>query len=319
MATLTQSAALRPAMVRSHPVTIHQVFDDPETALRLVEGLAPYPTTAKLHNLGATMGAAARAPWFKAYCNDPLFMENPRWIAASREAFGAKIVRPFAAMVNLNLATPLGVPHLDLAQFRGFGAPQAPVWLLQNMAHSGLFDDWMVPIASGLCWFTRASNGGFEYWPDGLDGPSGIERAPMWNHGLVSDNEFMWHRMEDIGTPEEQAQVHAVMHYDNRLHALPDGGWELRAGDKMLLRFDPGTVRISILWKAHVFTDEAHLASFEDSRFDLTAGQVVETYLADLAARGISARAPGDPFADDDWRELLQRVYSPPIEHLRGS
>ncbi|MCW1428166.1 hypothetical protein [Novosphingobium sp. JCM 18896] len=318
MASLAQVAALRPAMVRSRPVRVDAVFDDPTAVLRLLRERGPYQTTAAVHNLGATMGAgAASAPWFKAYLDDPLFIENSRWIAAAREAFGAAIVRPFAAMVNLNAATPGGVPHLDLAQFRGFGAQQAPVWLLQNMAHAGLFNDWMTPIASGLAWFYRGRDGGFEYFPDGPQAPSVTERAPLWNVGVMSDNEFMWHRVEPIGTPEEQGRVRALMHFDNRLHAI-EGGWEMRRGDDCLIRFGLDQVRISILWKAHVFTDAAHLASFEDERLNLTLEQVVDGYQADLIARGIAAKRPSDPLADDEWREVLQRVYAPPIEHLRA-
>ena len=313
MATM---APLRPAFVRSHPVRMDAVFDDPEAALALIVARGVYQTTGKVHNLGATMGAAATAPWFKGYLDDPLFLQNPRWIGAARKAFSAEIVRPFACMANLNLATPLGVPHLDLPQFRGFGAQQAPVWLLLNMSNSGLFHDWMAPIASGLMWFNNDATGGFEYWPDGLDAPSVVERAPAWNTGVMSDNEFMWHRMEAIGTPEEAARVRALMRYDNLLHALPGGGWEMRDGDQVLMAFAPGAMRISVLWKAHVFTDHAHLASFEDERLNLTLNQVVDTYTADLARRGIVADVPADPLSDNAWRELLQRVYSPPLTHL---
>jgi hypothetical protein len=292
------------------------VFDDPDALLELIACRAPFQTTGKLHNLGATMGMAATAPWFKGYLDDPVFLENPRWIAAAREAFSAEIVRPFACMVNLNLATPLGVPHLDLPQFRGFKAPDAPVWLLLNMSNSGLFHDWMVPFASGLIWFNKASTGGFEYWPDGLDAPSVTERAPAWNRGVMSDNEFMWHRMEAIGSPEEQSRVRAFMRCDNLLHHMPDGGWQMRDGDEVLMDFAPGAMRISVLWKAQVFTDERHLASFEDERLNLTLGQVVDGYRGDLARRGVTTRVPADPLADEEWRDLLQRVYSPPIGHL---
>jgi hypothetical protein len=318
MATQAHVIPLRPAMVRSHPVRVSAVFGDPDHVIERLCNGGPYQTTAALHKLAGTMGAAAaKAPWFKAYLDDPLFIQNERWIDAARAAFGARIVRPFAAMVNLNAATPGGVPHLDLPQFRGFGAQQAPVWLLLNMSHSRLFQDWMTPIASGLCWFHKGSDGGFEYWPAGLDAPSVTEHAPLWNVGVMSDNEFMWHRVEPIGTPPEQERVRAAMRYDNLLHHVP-GGWEMRDGDQLLMRFSPEQIRISILWKAHVFTDEAHLASFEDERLNLTLDAIVDGYDADLRARGIKVAVPSDPLADDQWRELLQRVYAPPIDHLRN-
>jgi hypothetical protein len=317
MATQLKIEPLRPAFVRSHPVRMDPVFDDPDAVLDLIAAHAPYETTAKVHNLAATLGTSAMtAPWFKGYVSEDPFLHNPRWIEAAREAFSAEIVRPFACMVNLNAATPLGVPHLDLPRFRGFGAPEAPVWLLLNMSHSGLFADWMVPFASGLMWFNDSPTGGFEYWPDGLDAPPVTEPAPAWNRGVMSDNEAMWHRMEAIGTAEEAERVRGLMRYDNLLHHRPDGGWQMRDGDEVLMDFAPGTMRISVLWKAHVFTDEAHLASFEDERLNLTVEQVVDIYLADLRARGEAAKAPADPYADNEWRDLLQRVYAPPIWHL---
>jgi hypothetical protein len=132
----------------------------------------------------------------------------------------------------------------------------------------------------------------------------------------MSDNEFMWHRMEAIGTPEEQSVVRALMRYDNLLHHMPDGSWKMRNGEEALMDFAPGAMRISVLWKAQVFTDERHLASFEDDRLNLTLEQVVDSYLGDLARRGVATRAPADPLADKEWRELLQLVYSPPLRHL---
>lgn len=317
LATASRIEPLRPAIVRSHPVRIPRVFDDPDKVLRLIAEGGPYSTTAKYHNLGETLGAkAASAPWFKTHLNHTELLENPRWINAAREAFGADIVRPLTVALNLNAATPLGVPHLDLPRFRGFGAPAMPVWLLLNMAHSGLFHDWMLPFASGLCWFNRDESGAFEYWPDGLNAPSMIEPAPMWNRGVVGDNEFMWHRTGAIGTDEEQQQVRARMRYDNTLHALPDGGWEMRNNDEVLCRFAPGRIRISLLWKANVFTNESHLASFEDQRLNLTIEKVVDLYIADLGERGHRVSVPSDPLSDVNWRELLQSVYAPEISHL---
>lgn len=318
---MTHSAelvGLRPAMVRSHPVRMERVFDDPEAVLHLLAEHGPYRTTAKVHNLAATMGrAAANTPWFREYLDDPVFLENENWIAAAREAFGAEIVRPFKVMVNFNAATPGGVPHVDLPLFRGFGAPEVPVWLLLNMSNAGLFNDWIAPIASGLAWFYKGRDGGFEYWPDGLHAASVIERAPMWNVGVMSDNEFMWHRVEPIGTVEEQARLAALMDYDNTLYRVADG-WEMRLDDRALARFAEDELRISILWKAYVFTDASHLASFEDARLNLTVEQVVDAYIADLDRRGIAAARPADPFLDEAWRELLQRTYPAPVDHLKN-
>src|SRR5262249_7029397 len=159
-----------------------------------------------------------------------VFLHNPRWIDAAKASFDATIVKPMRCLLNLNGPTPDGGAHLDLPAYRGFAAPQAPVWLLMNMTYSGLFHPWMTPIASGLAWFYRGRGGEFEYWPDGLDAPSEMEKPPLWNCGVMSDNEFMWHRVASIGAEADQKKLAAAMSYDAKVHWLGDG-WEIRNGE----------------------------------------------------------------------------------------
>jgi hypothetical protein len=68
-------------------------------------------------------------------------------------------------------------------------------------------------------------------------------------------------------------------------------------------------VRISLLWKAYVFRDHDHLASFEDRSMDLTPAQVVEIYRQDLATKGLELAGPDDLFTDNRWRRTLEATY----------
>ncbi len=156
--------------------------------------------------------------------------------------------------MNVNTATPAGAAHLDLPTFRGSHRWPPHVWLLMAMSYSGLFAEWMVPIASGLAWFYCGVGGNFEYWPDGPDRPSQREASPLWNVGQISDNEYMWHRVGAIGRPED-VPAPGVVRSESLLHHAGGAAWEIRDGDEVKLRTDLDQLRISLLWKAFVFRD----------------------------------------------------------------
>lgn len=305
-----QKMALRPEGLRSRPVRMAKVFDDPEAVLSLIRRLAPYRTMAAYFG-GQGLGDAQETdvPWFLDVPEAKILTENPHWIAAAREAFDAEIVQPLHCTINLNAPAPQGQAHTDLPVFRGFAAPQAPIWLLMNMVRSGLFFSWLVPVASGLAWFWRGSGGEFQYWPDGPDAPPVCERAPLWNQGVMSDNEVMWHRVGAIGDAAGQAELAGGLCARVRMHCTAKG-WEIRDDDgRAITRYAADGVRISLLWKAYVFKDEAHLASFENSDYNLDLDQVVAIYRADLAARGLSAPRSANPIDDPEWQAILDRTY----------
>lgn len=226
-------------------------------------------------------------------------MHNPNWFAAAREAFGAEIIRPIHVTLNLNAPAPLGPPHIDQPAFRGFTDAQAPIWLLMAMSRSRLFLPWLVPVASGLVWFWRGEGGGFEYWPDGPEGRPSIEQPPMWNTGVMSDNEVMWHRVREFGAAGEQEALARSLRASALVH-WTGKDWEIRQDGATLMRLAPDEMRISLLWKAYVFKDEAHLSSFEDSSYDLDLGQVVEIFCDDLVKRGLLVHQPADPLGDSE-------------------
>jgi hypothetical protein len=312
--TLSPAQQLRPAAMQAKPVRLEAVFADPEEIVRKVRARAPYPTVTAHHNIGDTMDWKGSFPWFKTHVDDPAFLEVPAFVTAAKESFAAGIVRPTACAINLYGPMGSGPPHLDAPLYRGFSYRNAPIWFLMNMTYSGLFYDWMVPQASGLAWFYDGEGGEFEYWGDGAAAPPARVDAPMWNVGVMSDNEFMWHRVGPIGPKALQERLHGALRASDKLHYVGDGAWEIRDGDRIVQRLAPREVRLSMLWKAQVFRDEAHLASFEDRMLDLDLRQVVHMYLEDLRAKGLNVDRPADPFADERWRRVLQATYAPPFD-----
>jgi hypothetical protein len=301
--------ALRPAAMQSVPVRLDRMFNDPDIVIDLIKARAPYPTLAEYHQMQDSLGGAQTRPWFRTHFQDELLLQNPRWLQAAKDAFSAQIVRPFKCILNLNGPMPAGGVHVDLPVYRGFAAPAAPVWLLMNMTYSGLFQPWMVPIASGLAWFYRGVGGEFEYWADGTHAPPRIETTPMWNTGVMSDNEFMWHGVRAIGTPEDQKKLNGVLNVSDRLHYRGGEEWEIRDGARLVARLSPSQLRISLLWKAYVFLNDEHLASFENRDMDLTLDQVIDIYREDLASKGVTVRRPADAINDVPWRKVLEGNY----------
>lgn len=307
----SEAESLRPAFMQSQPVWIERVFDDPNAVLDLIRDRGPYPTMAEFHQLRGSIGGERVMPWFRTHFTDELLLHSRPWIEAAKAAFSATIVEPQGCILNLNLPLPTGGGvHVDLPIFRGFRAPSAPVWLLMNMSYSGMFHAWMVPIASGLVWFYRGVGGDFEYWPEGPEAPSRRVRSPLWNSGLMSDNEFLWHRVGPIGSKADQDRL-AGLRVSDQLHHTADGCWEVRDGARPVARFSADQLRISLLWKARVFKDAAHRASFADARMNLQLDDVVEIYCDDLARRGVHVRRLEDPLNDVAWRETLQANYPP--------
>jgi len=313
---MTLDAPVRPKRQLAPPRRLEPAFEDPEGVLALVRAHAPYRTQEKVHK---HPGVTRTGGWFRNFWalggralldGAERYLNNPRFVDAAKESFGAEVVRPVAMMTNLNLPMAGLPPHLDLPFFRGCMKREIPAWMLVPMGYSGLFHDWAVPVASAITWFYDGDGGEFEYWPDGLDAPSRSERPPYWNHAVLADNEYMWHRVGPLGRPDEFVPADGVP-YDAALALSVDGRWEVRDGDTVLSRWPFEKVRLSILWKAYCFADEAEAQAFEDGSHDLTPEAITRLFLEDLERRGERADRP-ESFDDPAWKATLERVYAAP-------
>ena len=312
MNAVSKIEPLRPEYLESEPVLVENVFDDPDKILSIVKANAPYRTVAAYH--GDLAEGSDTAGWFRKRFDDELFLNNPRWIAAAKRAFSAEIVRPYFCALNVNVPGPAGICHTDLPTFRGLTVDQTPFWFLACMGLSRLFQPWMVPFAAGLVWFYRGANGSFEYWLNGTDEPPSAIQSPIWNTGLMSDNLVMYHRIGAVGSEEDQARYRGVFQNSDVIHYTDQDRWDVYNGDTLKASLTPDQVRISFLWGAQVFRDEAHLASFEDPTLNLTVDQVVDMFHEDLRAKGVILSKPTNPFEDVEWRRVIESNYRPPFD-----
>lgn len=305
--------ALRSNAMLVKPKVIDPALEEPARMLSLLRSGGPYPLWAAIndrHEHGKDL------PWFQTFwaryeqALHPSFEEffyNERFIEASRATFGAQVVVPSSLLVNMNAPMPGGHPHLDKPLFRG--ARDFHFDLLLAMGHSGLFHRWAVPFASIICWYYRGLGGDFDYWPDGPTGRRKTISAPIWNVGVVSDNEYMFHRVGGVGADCEHF---AAGELGRHACLQPEGdGWNIIDGGRRI-HIPPDKMRVSLLWKALVFRDEAHRAEYESGSGDLTIERTLQILSEDLERRGLGKLDLRAGYADEANRRLIHQVYRAP-------
>ena len=310
--------ASRPLSPIARPVKLETAFTDPGEVLALIRQGAPYKTQEAAHR---HPDVTRTGGWFRNFWAlggkvvmdgaAPLF-RNDIFIRAAKKAFNAEVVQPIAMTTNLNLPMAGLPPHLDLPFFRGLMNREVPAWMLVPMGYSGLFHHWAVPVASAITWFFDGEGGELEYWPEGLDGASRIERPPYFNTAILADNEYMYHRVGSVGREEDWLADDAIP-FDARLH-LEDDRWIVREDGRELFAHAYSRVRLSVLWKAYCFETEHAVTAFHNRTDDLTPSMVTEIFSADLRDRGIPHEPPTGDMPDETWKAVLEAAYpAPPL------
>lgn len=305
------------------PVFIERVLDDDFDFRGMVERNAPYaPVQRYFANAAEARSQSSRgplviAPNFRgdwAYQTPhvegaEVFLHHAGFRDAAAEMFGSERVRPFAVFANLTwqLPFPQGAGHTDVPEFRGVNRSEHPTWLLNAMGHSRLFESERVDIATAVAWFYRGADGGFDYWPEGPDGPRRVHEGAIHNTAIVGDNDRMFHRVRAVG--DRAAGLPQGMTLDSRLEHRGGERWRVQDGDATIGAFDWPALRISVSWKAIVFADEAEERAYDEHTRDLTLDDVLDRFEADLDRRGMRMPRPQDPHHDEAFVELISSAY----------
>ncbi|MDQ6697863.1 MAG: hypothetical protein M3Z46_10465, partial [Actinomycetota bacterium] len=198
------------------------------------------------------------------------FLHHPALIGAARRIHGREVVVPAIAYANLLLPGQELAVHTDVPEFRGADRRRYPQWLMVVMLHSGLFDAWRMPIATGVSYFGAAAGGALSFWPDGADGPVRLIE-PRHNTAVVTDTDRAFHGVDRVGSNDTAPPpIEAGMVMDPR----EDGGWTLRLGDAPTETYGPDEVRFSVSWKAYCFADEDEHEAWRTHSDDLTLDQI---------------------------------------------
>jgi hypothetical protein len=211
------------------------------------------------------------------------FRDHEALIDAARRIHDRPVIEPAIVYANLFLPGQELATHTDVPEFRGLHRKLVPQWLLVVMHHSGLFDRWRLPIATGIAWFGDPEGGALAYWPDGPEGE--VARLPAdHNTAAVLDTDSVFHAVEPVGPPDATVPDLAA---GSVLGAESDGRIVLRdpAGvEERAYRWEE--LRFSVSWKAYCFVDLEARDSWRDHTDDVELSFVLDALVQDLAERG---------------------------------
>jgi len=307
------------------PVVLAEAVADPDVVRGLIDAHQPYWPVQRYFANSAEYAALSGqsepskmiiAPVFRgnwATDGEPLdgvkpILESDRFTAAARQLFDAEIIRPTTVYVNLTwqLPFPQGAGHTDVPAFRGFDRTTYPITFLTIMGLSGLFEAERVKVATAVAWFYRGSDGGFEYWPQGVDGSSILHEGAIDNTAIVADNDFMWHRVRPTGRVEDGM---ITLSRDAELIRRDAGTWAITDVGEEKASFTTEEMRVSLSWKAIAFDDDADRQRFDEHTDDIGLDEVLRRFSADFASRGERLDIPPDPVADPDFVRILNAAY----------
>jgi len=306
------------------PVLMHDVIADVDDVVRLLEAQAPYTPLGGWYNPGADPHAPTRPMWFQndwvhddfAAEGSDLFLLHEGYVDAAKRFYGAEIVEPKSVYVNVMAAIAEGGPaHTDNPRFHGRDRTNTPMWLLRVMLWSGLFDRFEIPQATAIWWMNDVEGGGLRYWPDGPDRPPHEHVGAMANTALIGDNHGMFHQVGPVGPFGEGTRRITP---SAELAPLGDGtdDWAVTDHGELRYRGPLDTFRVSVLWKADVYHDEAERA--RRSADTLSMHDVADVLNDDLASRACTFRVDPEHFDDLSLRAALAGVYpeARPVEAL---
>lgn len=291
-------------------ITAHH-FQSVEELIATTSGVVP-----KNHGLTLDTIATANFRGFLAENSCLYYPElhdcfyNAGFLEQVKRYWGAQHAKPTMMLFNIGGPHNSGLsPHLDAVTFRGVRIENTPVWMQNVMAKSGLFRDHIIKMAQIVTWFWLGEEGTFTYWPDGpLGEPRRIEH-PMWNKGVVVQNELMFHRGDPIGRPDERA-ITGLAHRSKFGYRPGTDDWAITTDDEVVRTYEPGNVRFLVHWNAEVYMDRHEAKLVMDHTDDLTHERVVATLLADMRSKGVQVAEPSDPFHDEEFIRALTSTYT---------
>jgi hypothetical protein len=328
------SEVLRPA---SPPTEIDGVYTDDQRdrLLNVVRTQGPWKLIIAQHfasadELMATMSGAFPegftpsldlflTPTFRGYLANygaVLYPElhdcfyNEKFLQMAKRYWKAEYAKPELMLFNINGPCANRDPgHLDSPSFRGVRHENAPTWLTSVMGKSGLFTDYLIKMAQVITWFSLDEGSGFTYWPDGPLKPPQRLLPPVYNRGVVVQNEMMVHRGEANGPVEMQTP--ASLTFDTVFTGDPadHDNWLLKNGGNVIAAHHTNELRFLVHWSAEVFTDFDELKKNMDGSDDLTVERALDTLVKDVNTKGIKLVMPDEPLHDPDFIRTLNAAY----------
>lgn len=247
-------------------------------------------------------------------CYDPLIEDvffNSKFMRWARDYRGSKFCVPRQLAFNLTVPGASHDPgHVDGPAYRGLWHVNTPPWLLFIMGFSGLFSDYATKMVQITCWFWRGSHGGFTYWPDGAFSEPSRLSAPVWNEGLLAENQYMFHRAESALPPGRDHGIEGLA-ASSTIAADPEDeqGWLVRTGERIIARRRSDQLRLMIHWSCELFDDMAEVKRHFAGADRLTHAMVIERFAEDLRRAGAELPDVEDPIHDPEVKRVLEAHY----------
>jgi hypothetical protein len=233
-------------------------------------------------------GEEVRAPGVEPFMNHPALAETARKIS------GVERIVPAIIFANILIPGQELAVHTDVPEFRGANRKVTPQWLLVTMLHSGLFNEWRIPITTCVSWFGKSKGGAFAFYPEGTDGPREAIQSDH-NSAIVIDTDRVFHGVDRVA--ETKPKLPPINNKTARLHFMGDDKWQLRNGDEVLGDYDWSELRYSISWKGYCFKDETEENLWRSGSDDLSIEFILNRIEDDLRAQGVLTGARPDPTA----------------------
>ncbi len=214
------------------------------------------------------------------------FLYHEGMMEAAREIFGRPLIEPAIVFANILVPGQELPVHTDVPEFRGANRRVLPQWLIVAMHHSGLFEEWRMPIATCVSWYHQSNGGKFVYYPDGIEGEA-VPHVIKNNTAIIIDTDSYFHgvgRMDDSHHPIKPLKPGMKLHPIGETN--PWDRWAVRNGDEEIDQYDWTEMRLSISWKAYCFADEADRDRWRTKAEDLSLDFILDTLIADMRARG---------------------------------
>jgi hypothetical protein len=232
------------------------------------------------------------------------FMNHEALLGAARRLHGRDVIEPAIGYANILVPGQELAVHTDVPEFRGAHRKVTPEWLLVVMHHSGLFERWRMPIATGISYFGGGRGGELAYYPDGAAGDAATHK-PGHNTAVVLDTDSVFHGVDRVlGDERDLGRIRPGM----RLFCEGDGRWTVRDGDEVVSSYGEDEIRLSISWKAYCFTDAAERDAWRTNTDDLSLAMILDTLVDDLVRRGRLGVGEVRP-ADAELGRLLINEY----------
>lgn len=254
---------------------------------------------------------AARTNYFRetyAYGEDVVapgiepYLHHEGFVEAARRLFERPVVVP--AIVYANLLVPgqeLAI-HTDVPEFRGVSRKTHPQWLIVAMHHSGLFDEYRMPIATAVAWYHDCAGGEFAFYPDGADAAP-VAHPVRFNTALLLDTDSVFHGVDRV---KETSEPVGELRPGMRLTHTGDRRWAVRDGEREVTSYRWEDLRFSVSWKAYCFASEEERRAWAEHVDDLSVDFVVDRMIEDLRSKGVITGARP---SDDDLVEIIIDAY----------